>query len=797
MKRLVSVVFCILITLTLVNAQAKVISNKSGQAAGTAVTGVTSISLSRDHLSSNETDRSVTVTINGYDLNALKALHVQLSQNGKNQSPVQCKVNSNGTEATAVVTVPTGQSSANVTETITVRVIENFTSISDVSAVIKITPPAAVSRISVDAFSEGDTAISLKLSGRNLDIRGETVISVVDSDGNEAAECRTVLPPPVQTVEEEPSVSVSWEIGDLVFKDGSIVALDDYNKRRMGIPMGVIAYERDGEPYMVGVSSITNANNGNGMRWCSYYAGGYDSIPELNAWADDDYVAYAEITGLNDGSEAWNIIQMADPDHADEADEYYPAFWYAETYGEEYNLYGTKYETGWFIPTLWELAEIYRNSDEINDAFYEFANYDMGYRRYRSSSQNPYSSSYSTGINFDEGYIWETYSSKDESDVYVMVVCPVSGSSGNTSNTIETLIPVPYDSGIFSIQVSIDGVLQSAAGRIQIAGDPEITRVELPDVSKDYCGEEISVIIYGKNFTVAGMSADKFIVFGLEASPVRIISDTQAAVTITYPDAAGSYDVTFVCNESMITESLSILDSVSATWAPGDIILSDGSKVAAADASRMTATQKSKAVAVVAFSKYGLIPFGMGLEQNDNIYMMEEYCNGYNAMIDEISCERSNSWYADDDVTVTGDKDGYDNWAVVQALDPNGARNASSTYPGFWWAQNYGISHSLPASCSDGWFVPSLSELIEIYRNRNAINKSLSALGKTSLMRGWYSTSSQDPDDSDYIWRIDFSDGEIDTGYKDSSRYELVIRQFASAGSSSSNSGINTTTIRR
>lgn len=764
MKRFAAVILCIFFAVSFISAE------------------VTSISLSRDHLSSTEKDRTVEVTVTGTGFDTLKSLHVQLSQNGKNQSPVQCEINEDGTQGKAVITVPSVQNVTASGVPFTVRAIENFTSVSSITAVIRITPPATITRLVISDFSEGDAELSLKLYGRNLDIRGETEIKLMDSDGNEAVECTTILPAPVQELEEEPEVKPQYEIGDLVLRDGSIVAVDDYNKRKMGIPVGVIAYERDGNPYMVGVAGIADANTGYGMRWCSYYAEGYDEVPELNAWTDNDYVDYADITGHTDGSEAWGIIQMLDPENTSdyEAEDMYPAFWYAENYGVENDLLGTKYETGWFIPSLWELAEVYRNSGIINDSFSEFCNYDMGYRRYRSSSQNPYDSNYSPGINFDEGYIWETYSSKDESDVYVMTVCSVFGEAGSSSGTLEVSVPVPEESGIFSVQVTIDGVLQTVAGRIQIAGAPEITRVEMPSVSKAFCGEEIPVVIYGKNFTVQDMSAEKFIVFGLEASPVRIISDTQASVNITYPDSEGTYEVTFVCDESIYTGTLSILGDVQGIWEPGDVILNNGKRVPVSEVSKMTAAQKANAVAVVAFTKYGLIPFGMGLEQNDGIWLMKEYSKGYNTVIQEIQCDRSGSWYADEDVMVTGDKTGFDNWSVLQALDPEGSRRASENYPGFDWAQNYGITYGLPASCSDGWFVPSLDELIQIYKNYRAVNASLRALGKTALMNGWYSTSSQDPDDSDYIWRVDFTDGEIDTGYKDSSRYELVIRQFGS-----------------
>lgn len=776
MKKLTAFLFCAFIAVSMLCAE------------------VTSITLSKNTLRDTETDRNITVTVKGTGFKTLKSLHVQLSREGKNQSPVQCQINTTGTEATAVITIPEISDVGSSGATFIVRAIENFTNISSVTASIRITPPAAITRVSVTPYEKGDSEIDVKLSGRYMDIRGAIEVRLIDSDGVEAPESRVVLPPPAKSVAEEPVITQSYRIGDLVLRDGSVVSPYDYNKRRMGTPAGVIAYERDGYPYMIGVASIQNANTGYGMQWCQYSADCYSAVEELNSWCTSDYCQSGRIEGSQDGSEAWNIIQMHDPDHTSDyaAEDYYPAFWYAETYGSENNLYGTKYETGWFIPSLWELSEIYKNKSTIDESFSEFGNYDTGYRRYRSSSQNPYSSSHSPGISFDDGYIWNTYSTKDESDVYVMVVCPVFGSVGNTANTVEVSLPVPSSTGIFTVEVYMDGTRQSVNGRVQIAGEPQITRVDMPSVSIDYCGQYIPVIIYGRNFSVGGVNSDSFIVFGLEASQVRIVNDTQAQVELKYPDTAGSHEVTFVCKDSIYTGNLNIVRSATSTWAAGDVILSDGSKIPAAQVSNMTAAQKSSAVGVVVFTKYGLVPYAMGLDQNENVYLMEEYNVGYNQIIRDISCTRTNSWYADSGVVVTGDTSGYDNWAAIQEIDPAGTKNASSQYPGFYWANNYGISHNLPASCSDGWFIPSLSELVEIYKNRYAINASLSSLGKTTLMSGWYSTSSQDPDDSDYIWRLDFSDGEIDTGYKDSSRYELVIRQFGSTAST-----VSGTTLRR
>ena len=63
-------------------------------------------------------------------------------------------------------------------------------------------------------------------------------------------------------------------------------------------------------------------------------------------------------TGDLDGSDNWDYICSKDPEGTDtpeEIEENYPAFYFAEKYRETAGLTGTKYETGWYIPSVAEL----------------------------------------------------------------------------------------------------------------------------------------------------------------------------------------------------------------------------------------------------------------------------------------------------------------------------------------------------------------------------------------------------------------------------------------------------------
>lgn len=81
----------------------------------------------------------------------------------------------------------------------------------------------------------------------------------------------------------------------------------------------------------------------------------------------------ADGDGFKDGSKSWNIICDIDPDATSDPAASYPAFEFALNYADyfEYKgekiLKGTEYESGWYIGSIAEFKDLYKNYTQIRD----------------------------------------------------------------------------------------------------------------------------------------------------------------------------------------------------------------------------------------------------------------------------------------------------------------------------------------------------------------------------------------------------------------------------------------------
>ena len=106
----------------------------------------------------------------------------------------------------------------------------------------------------------------------------------------------------------------------------------------------------------------------------------------------------------------------------------------------------------------------------------------------------------------------------------------------------------------------------------------------------------------------------------------------------------------------------------------------------------------------------------------------------------------------------TGDLDGSDNWDYICSQDPEGTANAAENYPAFNWINTYNITYAAQlGGAKPAWYMPSLAELCEVYRNSEAINASLekirslpngSSYGNLSPVNPWFWSSSQYSDNT-------------------------------------------------
>ena len=92
---------------------------------------------------------------------------------------------------------------------------------------------------------------------------------------------------------------------------------------------------------------------------------------------------------------------------------------------------------------------------------------------------------------------------------------------------------------------------------------------------------------------------------------------------------------------------------------------------------------------------------------------------GYNTNFVGIVCTPSKAGSgAASTATFTGDTDGSDNWDYICSVDPEGTTNPAANYPAFNYVLNYATTFSLPEGYKDGWYMPSIAELAEIYKNK-------------------------------------------------------------------------------
>ena len=90
----------------------------------------------------------------------------------------------------------------------------------------------------------------------------------------------------------------------------------------------------------------------------------------------------------------------------------------------------------------------------------------------------------------------------------------------------------------------------------------------------------------------------------------------------------------------------------------------------------------------------------------------------------------------------TDGDNGANNMAIIKSIS-----GWEDKYPAFKWCSEYG----------EGWYLPALNELREIYNNLNAINATLKANGYTTLYGSWYWSSTEGSYDSAYM--LGFSKG--------------------------------------
>ena len=328
------------------------------------------------------------------------------------------------------------------------------------------------------------------------------------------------------------------------------------------------------------------------------------------------------------------------------------------------------------------------------------------------------------------------------------------------------------------------GIFGSTVAKVKITGNVtvsvsfnvetplvEISSVIIPKAGTSYGGNKLPVKITGKNFKAYHVSQANFSGSGATFSNFNIVSDTFAMAEVECPSVVGDTTVTVTCKTASKTGVLSVKD-YSTGYEVGKIVLADKSLVEK-DSYTMV-DHANPPVGVICGYTYG-VPRMIALKKHyERLRWAEESTTGYSKKFEGIICNPSQTGDgAASTATFTGDIDGSDNWEYIKSIDPAGTADAATNYPAFNWVNEYNTTYaSLLGGKSFAWYMPSLAELCEVYKNRIAINESYKKIRKLSytyapqeLVFPYWSSSqysnSSVYSDYDYAWFVFFKTGKL------------------------------------
>ncbi|MBP3459057.1 MAG: DUF1566 domain-containing protein [Lachnospiraceae bacterium] len=206
---------------------------------------------------------------------------------------------------------------------------------------------------------------------------------------------------------ENNAVISQYEIGDIILADGSVIREADLTIiDSSNVPIAVIAgFQEDGTAFGVGVHRSDTP-----LQWAADDSGGYvTNFAENICIQESDF----DFSGDIDGSDNWTVICAQDNEDTADAITNYPAFYFVNTYAETYKLAGD-YASGWYMPSIAELCDIYQNREAVNDSLQHIYSLDdhaamngLETNWYWSSSQASSEDDYAWFVHYFNGYAGE------------------------------------------------------------------------------------------------------------------------------------------------------------------------------------------------------------------------------------------------------------------------------------------------------------------------------------------------------------------------------------------------------
>ena len=225
------------------------------------------------------------------------------------------------------------------------------------------------------------------------------------------------------------SVASSYAVGDIILTAGTKVSVNEveiYSPDNANKPIGVVAMISDiygvSTPKVIGLQKSASS-----LEWAPRGTTGYGkkftNIVCTPSKTGSGAASTATFTGDTDGSDNWAEICDVDPEGTANAATNYPAFNFANTYGATAGLTGTGYENGWYVPSIAELCEVYKNKDVIQTSLTKANGFKIGTSDYWSSSQTQKAIDvgiYAYLVDFDDGKIDDEYRKTYDKSVFVL-----------------------------------------------------------------------------------------------------------------------------------------------------------------------------------------------------------------------------------------------------------------------------------------------------------------------------------------------------------------------------------------
>ena len=349
------------------------------------------------------------------------------------------------------------------------------------------------------------------------------------------------------------------------------------------------------------------------------------------------------------------------------------------------------------------------------------------------------------------------------SELFDFVDSYEDGKGNNTEDTavefedsMETIKSYVQYGDIDYFKLSLDDVLYS-----------RIEEIKIPKAGIGATAKAVQATIKGKNFKspLENVTLDcrsSFIVGNLNK---RIIDDETMYVDLQIPSNDGDYEVTA---KSEFNDAKSTFEVKEYEVETGDYVLKDNRIVRQEYISELTDKEKEKIFGGIFVQDTGE-PVIVGLEHGFNLMWAPDNTIGlpgiYYTFIDNVVIVEENQL----SYSFYGDLDGSDNWESICKIDTEGTKDAAKNYPIFNFANTYGSHVGLEGTnFEDGWYVPSIKELYELYSSDFFIDKP--AIG------GDYWSSSQNINNGHDVF---FSSAVyVGNGVKETEKNVLVLHKF-------------------